>query len=296
MNTKSKYFMATSTAIIFWSASFIATKISYTIFAPMMVGLIRFFIASVILGAMRILKKDEIHPTHDDMKKFVISGLLGITLYFAAENIGVQLTTASNASLIVASYPAITSLFEFLIYGTKPKGKTVIGIVLAFIGICILTVKQDSANNVQSLYGNIILIVAGIIWAFYNFTARSVAEKYSPLTISYYQMLFGTIFFLPLVLLEHGTIQAITFPGTIAIVYLSCGCSVAAFLLYNLGLRRLSAATSISLMNLVPVFGLLFSVLLLHETTTLRQIIGGIIVITGVVLSTHNTKNTERGN
>lgn len=295
MKKTSAYFAATTAAVLLWSASFIATKIAYGIFEPMMVGFIRFLIAAIILGIVRLFCKENNRPVGKDMRTIAISGLLGITLYFAAENAGVQLTTASNASLIVASYPAITALFEFLIFRIKPTVRKLSGIMLAFVGVGIITAMQGGMNHPETLYGNIILIAAGVIWAFYNFTARSVAEKYSSLTISYYQMLFGTIFFIPLVLAECGQIQSITLSGMLAMIYLSCGCSVAAFLLYNFGLRKLSAATSISLMNLVPVFGLIFSALLLHESISVRQIIGGIIVITGVILSTdYKKRHTER--
>ena len=285
MQKQGIYYAATSVAVLLWSASFIATKIAYTIFSPLMVGFIRFFLAAVILWLIRLLRRDPLHPKKRDLWILAASGLLGITLYFAAENIGVQLTTASNASLIVASYPSITALFEFFIYRIKPTAQKIAGIVLAFCGIGVLTISQDHTSTPQALYGNLFLLGAGIVWTFYNFITRSIAEKYSPLTLSCYQMTFGTIFFIPLVFLESGTIQPITLSGVLSLVYLACGCSVAAFLLYNFGLRKLSAATSISLMNLVPVFGLIFSTLFLQETISLRQILGGIIVILGVVLS-----------
>ncbi len=51
-----------------------------------------------------------------------ISGVLGTTLYFSLENIGVELTTASNAAIIVASYPAITVLMEFLFFRKRHHG------------------------------------------------------------------------------------------------------------------------------------------------------------------------------
>lgn len=284
------YFTASVTAILLWSASFIATKIAYSVFTPLMVGFIRFLIAAVILGAVSLIRRDTVKPDKKDMKAIALSGLLGITLYFAAENIGVKYTSASNASLIVASYPAITALFEFIIYRIKPGIKKIIGIALAFAGITVLTVTQGDAINHKALIGNIILIAAGVIWAFYNFITRSVANKYSPVTLSFYQMTFGTAFFIPLILTEQGSVGTMTLPGILAMIYLACGCSVAAFLLYNFGLRKLSAATSISLMNLVPVFGLIFSALLLHEAITIRQIAGGIVIIFGVVLSTGETQ------
>lgn len=283
------YYLATTTAVLLWSASFIATKFAYSSFSPLMVGLIRFFFATALLFLVRLISKDTVPPARKDMIKIAISGLLGITLYFAAENIGVQLTTASNASLIVASYPAVTTLFEFFIFRTKPTIRKVVGISLAFGGVLVLTTKSGSGGP-EALWGNLILIAAGVIWTFYNFITRTVTGKYSPVTLSYYQFLFGTIFFIPLVLLEHKPIAAITGTGIAAMVYLFLGCSVGAFLLYNWGLRKLSAAASVSLMNLVPVFGILFSALFLMETITITQILGGAVVIAGVILSTTDRK------
>lgn len=293
MNNTKLYYISTIIAVILWSASFIATKFAYEVFSPIMVGFIRFLIASILLWITKIITRENITPTKKDLITIAISGLLGITLYFTAENIGVKLTTASNASLIVASYPAITVLFEFLIYRIKPDFKKASGIILAIIGIFILTAIQNGKFDNKALIGNMILIFAGIVWAFYNFITRSVANKYTPLTLSFYQMLFGTIFFIPLVLIEKGSIGHLTMQSVTALLYLSVGCSVAAFLLYNLGLKRLPASTSISLMNLVPVFGIIFSFVFLQEKISVSQIVGGIIVIAGVILST-NTYNSAK--
>ena len=58
-----------------------------------------------------------------------------------------------------------------------------------------------------------------------------------------------------------------------------------AFLLYARGLRGLDASSAVSVMNLVPVFGVLFAVLLLGEPVGLLQVVGGLVVIAGVTLS-----------
>lgn len=286
------YYLATTTAVLLWSASYIATKYAYSCFSPLMAGLVRFFFATVLLFAVRIITKETVRPSKKDMARIAVSGLLGITLYFAAENIGVKLTSASNCSLLVASYPAITALFEFFIYRTKPTLRKVIGITLAFSGVVILTSQGESSGS-ETLWGNLILIGAGVIWTFYNFITRTVTSKYSPVTLSYYQFLFGTIFFVPLVLIEHQPIQDLTGTGIVAMVYLFLGCSVGAFLLYNWGLRKLSAAASVSLMNLVPVFGIILSAVFLKETITMTQIIGGAVVILGVILSTTTGKQNR---
>lgn len=279
------YYAATTAAVLFWSASFIATKIAYSTFEPIQLGAVRTAIAAALFLLLRIVKREHDRPHPKDMFLIASSGLLGITLYFAMENIGVSLTSAANAALIVASFPAVTGLLEFAIFRIKPGRIKVFGIALAVFGVYILTVAKPDSQGEQTLLGNLCLIGAGVVWAIYNLLVRKVAGRYSGTTVSFYQMLFGSVFFLPLLWLERGQWKVPDGKAVAALLYLSVFCSVAAFLLYNFGLRKLSASTSVTLMNLVPIFGLLLSVGLLAERVTARQLAGGAVVLAGVILS-----------
>ena len=84
MKNNKPYYLAATAAVLLWSASFIATKIAYSVFAPQMVGFLRSLLAAVILGLVRLLCKIKDRPTRRDMGRIALSGLLGITLYFAA--------------------------------------------------------------------------------------------------------------------------------------------------------------------------------------------------------------------
>lgn len=278
------YYLACISAVILWSGSFITTKLAYETFAPIQLGAGRTLIAALIIWIIRKITNSTEKIRNKDRKRLFLSGLLGITLYFTLENIGVQMTSASNAALIVASFPAITALLEFFFYRSKPSLQKIIGIFLAIIGVAILTqIKVDGSNH--SLWGNLILLGAGIVWACYNFVTKDITRKYSAMTITSYQMTVGTLCFIPFLLWED---EAWKMPNVISItslLFLSIGCSVAAFILYNYGLKKLSASASVSLMNLVPVLGIVFSVFLLKEIVTLSQVIGGEIVIIGVILS-----------
>ncbi|KLV15235.1 EamA family transporter [Niallia circulans] len=278
------YYLACISAVILWSGSFITTKLAYETFAPIQLGAGRTLIAALIIWIIRKITNSTEKIRNKDRKRLFLSGLLGITLYFTLENIGVQMTSASNAALIVASFPAITALLEFFLYRSKPSLQKILGIFLAITGVAILTqIKVDGSN--QSFWGNLILLGAGIVWACYNFVTKDITRKYSAMTITSYQMTVGTLCFIPFLLWED---EAWKMPNVISItslLFLSIGCSVAAFILYNYGLKKLSASASVSLMNLVPVLGIVFSVFLLKEIVTLTQVIGGAIVIIGVILS-----------
>lgn len=282
--TLSYYYLASTGAVVLWSASFIATKLAYETFAPIQLAAVRTLFAVILFWFMRKITSNNEQIQKEDRMRIALSGFLGITLYFAIENIGVSMTSSSNSALIVASFPAVTTLLEFFIYHSKPNVKKVLGIILAIIGVAVLTQINVDGNS-KSMLGNIILIGAGVVWAFYNFITRDLTNKYSAMTLTYYQMLAGFIFFLPFVIIEGKTWRMPTMTSASALIYLSVGCSIVAFLLYNLGLRKLSASISVSLMNLVPVLGLIFSILILHESVSTVQILGGIIVIIGVILS-----------
>jgi drug/metabolite transporter (DMT)-like permease len=280
-------------ALLIWSTSFIGTKIAYTSFPPITLGAARFIVASIILGILILLMKERLKPDPKDMKVIAASGILGITVYFTMENIGVKLTTAFNAALIVASYPAITTLLELLIYRERPSLNKIAGIAVAVAGVYLVSYTESSIQAANQLTGNIILIATGVVWAFYNFTTRKVVSKYPAITFSFYQTIIGTAFFIPLSLIEMDKWTPPTAISLSALLYLGIFCSVAAFMFYNFGLRKLSASTAVSLMNLVPVFGAVFSVLILHESVSLRQIAGGAIVMAGVMLSVKQQKKVR---
>ena len=292
MNQSGKYYAASIFALFIWSTSFIGTKIAYTTFSPLTLGALRFLVAVIVLGITLLIKQEFMKPSLKDLGIMSLSGALGITLYFAMENIGVSLTTASSAALIVACYPAITTLLELIIYKTRPSAIKVLGIFIAIVGVFILTFTNsevDNSGDTNQLAGNLILIATGFVWTFYNLITQKVVNKYPAITVSFYQTIAGTLLFLPLALIERNDWVLPTMISFLALIYLGVLCSVIAFMFYNFGLRKIPPSTSVTLMNLVPIFGVIFSMLILHEAVTLQQLAGGIIVIAGVLLSVKQT-------
>jgi len=295
------YYITTILSMLIWSASYVFTDICYGVMSPIQVAAVRSLITTVILFAVLMGQKAvTVHrkkrfgqaseepftekPTKKDMIWVYISGLLGITLYTILENYGVRFTTTANSALVVASFPAITVLFELLIYKMKPTFSKSAGILLAIAGVMILT-GLSSETGENPLVGNICLITAGVTWAFYSFTTRKVTDRFPSLTLTFYQMLGSTVFYIPFVLAEGAKWEPWTPDVTGSILFLCIGCSFAALLLYNFGLRKLSAGISNIFLNLIPVFGVVCSAVIAKENITLPQLIGGTVVIVGVLLS-----------
>ena len=280
-------------ALVIWSSSFVAIKIAYETFPPITLGAVRFVVATLILGALTLLPKNRIRLEKKDIGTVALSGLMGITLYAVLQNIAMQWTSASSATLIIASYPAITLLLESLIYKVKMNLFKIIGILIAIAGVVILSYVRADTRQQGELLGVLLLLVAGIAWAFYNFLTKKVVNRYPSISLLFYQTLFGAIFMAPLALFERGDWAAPTALTFSMMLFLGLFCSVLAFLLYNNGLKKLPASSVTSMLNLVPIFGVFFSWMLLGEQVTLRKVIGGVVIIAGVMISARQSKQTD---
>lgn len=119
-------------------------------------------------------------------------------------------------------------------------------------------------------------------------------------TVIFWQTLFGALFFLPVAAFEQVSVGGARWLPSggfalLSVTHLRVLCSVVAFLLYARGLRGLDASSAVSVMNLVPVLGVLFAVVLLGEPLGLLQLLGGVVVIVGVTLSVRGGNSGEPG-
>ena len=93
---------------------------------------------------------------------------------------------------------------------------------------------------------------------------------------------------LGLVLLSFTEVKNWKLPSLVTItaaLYLAIACSIGAYLLYGIGLRKLRPGIAVNLMNLQPGFGVMIALLLLGESITLVQITGGMLIVIGVIIS-----------
>lgn len=278
-------YICTILAVICWGASFIGTKIACNVFSPLFLCLLRFLIAIVILTVYRALKHDTERPKGKDGRMIFLSSIVGVSLYYATENIAVDMTAASTASLIAGSYPVITALTGIVFFKDRFNTKRIIGILMAVAGVFILTNIDYSTQPEHASLGNALLIFDGFLWAFYNYIIPAIDDRYSSMTVTYWQFVYGVIFMIPFAFIGEPIHGEITFSVVLAVLFLSVICSVAAYIMYNYGLKKISAGAAASIMNLMPVAGLVLSALILHEVITVRHMIGGAVILAGVFIS-----------
>lgn len=285
---KTRAYLSLILAVVLWGSSFIGSKIALGHFSVCLLCMVRFVLATVFMFiVMLVSKRSFALPEKKDRKYILLSALLGIAVYYALENLGLTMTGAADASVISASYPTITVLTGILMYHEHVSRASVFGILCAFAGVVILTFAAPDGSS--SLYGDLLLVADGFMWAQYNYLTQRISKDCDNITVTFWQTLAGTILFIPFLLLETPVIRDPDPAAIAAVLYLSAGCTVFALLLYNVGLRDVSADTAAALMNFMPVAGIILSALILHEAITLRHLLGTAIIIAGVMLCMKNT-------
>lgn len=277
--------LAMVAVIIIWGISYASIKVTVSEIPPITMALIRFTIASLILGM--IIRKVEPQTKLDksDLPKIVLGGIFGITLYFVLENIGVKFTTATNASLIVSVVPIITITLDVLFFHGRISFIKLLGVSIA-IGGSYLAVTANGKVELNSAHfiGNILMIAAMLSWAFFTLVNKSLQVKYSGLFLTTYQTIFGTLLFIPLSLFEYKEWKLFSLIALGNIFFQAIFCSCIAYLLYIYALKRLDVALTTIYLNLIPVVGVFCGYLILKESVLPIQLVGGLITLLAIAI------------
>ena len=280
-------------AVIIWGSSFVITKFLMKDIGPFLIIGLRLVIS--ILVTTPFAQRRGFQRKMIFERRFLLFGLTGIALYFGLANTGLQRSTAANAALIQAANPIAIALFSVLFLQEKISFQKAIGIGLSILGVLIIS-GIPSPDGKSTLFGNLLIVGSIIAWAVYTIQGKNLIGSTDPLvatTAGFYTGLIWLIPFISWELLQTGFPQ-ISPLSWLAIGYLGIVASAGANFLWNNALRSMDASIAGPFINLIPIIGLVFAILV-GEQISLIQIIGGLITIIGVLIA-QNLFNFSKGN
>jgi drug/metabolite transporter (DMT)-like permease len=273
----------------FWGSSFVAGQIALHEFPPMTLTFFRFLIASVIIiPYMWITDKTKV-PRQRDIPLLFGLGYLGVSGYFAFQFTSLLYTSAANSSTINALNPLTSSIIASLLTDEKLSPKKIGLILLAFSGI-LLTVtggEIDVLLNLSFNRGDLIMFLAMINFSLYGVYSKKATKMYSPLLVTSYVFLFGLIQITPLMLMENMLSNIFSFSekAWIAVIYMAVCSSVLGYLIQQRTIKKIGVNKTSLFINLVPIFAILFSYLVLNDPITVINLVSAMIIITAVILN-----------
>ena len=279
-------FLVIGFVMAIWGVSFLSIKVTVAILSPMTLALSRFVIASVILIILLKIREPDAHLHKSDIPRMAVSGIVGISVYFYFENNGVKFTSASTASIIIATIPAFTVISDWLFCGNRLNWARMLGVVLSFLGVYLI-VRDSGQLNFASQYfvGNLFMIGAALAWVVYSLVTRPLGQNYSRLAITTYQTLFGTLAIFPFALLETNKWALVDGTVIANIVFLGVFCSAFGYYGYVYAIGKLGVDMASLFINFIPVVTVVSSYFILGEKITPTQMLGGGIIISAVYLA-----------
>ena len=127
------------------------------------------------------------------------------------------------------------------------------------------------------------MLGACLSWVVYILLSKNLHKRLSEIAITAYQSLFGTLFMIPLALLERSQWVPLTLVSGLNLAYLALFCSALSNFLYVYALSRLGPIVISPYVNLIPVVSVLGGVLILGEKLAWGQVVGGVLIIGGVL-------------
>jgi len=279
---------------LFWAGNFIVGRAMRNTVPPMALAFDRWIIAAICLlpfawrAARHDLTRYWQHRWH-----VLGASATGVAAFNVLVYFGLQTTSAANGMLLNSFIPLLIAAIGLVFYGQRLTRLQLLGILVSFAGVVVI-VAHGSWQVLASLAisgGDGIVFIATVCWAFYTIWLKQIPPEIDRRGLMLVQIVVALIMLLPFWLWERATGH---FPiwnseSLMAIGYIGIFPSVLAFLLYGAGVVRVGAARAGLFIHLIPVFGAVLSVVLLHEPVHLYQLAGMLTIFLGVICANIRT-------
>jgi drug/metabolite transporter (DMT)-like permease len=278
-------------AVILWGLSWPAGKVVAQNLPPLHAAMWRFTLAcSVLLVWLAISNRGLPRLNFKQSCGMVLGGFVGVFgyAYFFMAGLSDPNLSASRASLIIAFNPALTTLLAAMIFREKLTWTIGIGMLLALLGgVIVISHGEPLALFSKPLgQGELLIMGCTVTWTVYCLLGKKLMQGIPALTNITYSACAGLVFLTAGAMLFEAPASLLYYsPKTLGVlVFLGLGATVLAYVWYFRGLAALGAGAAASYSSLVPVFGVLSSMVYLGETADAALWVGGGVTLFGVAL------------
>lgn len=276
-------------AVLFWAINFSFIKIALREISPLGFNGIRLCLSSVFLISFLLFRGENLRIPKSDLWKIVSMSITGNTVFQMLFIHGINLTTASNTSIIMAMTPIFIALLSSFLKHEKISWAGWTGIFFSFIGFYLVIIQQNGnfGFSWQRMKGDLMIFGGNFCWAYYTVLAKPLLEKMSPLKLTSITMAIGAVFFLPFASKDVMQIPwaTVSFQAWGGLLYSTLFALTICYVIWYASVKRVGNSKTAIYNNISPIFTILFAYIILSERMTPIQIVGAIIILGGVYLT-----------
>lgn len=261
-----------------WGFSYYGMKIALEEVTTFTLNTYRFLGAFAVAVILSFPKLRGVNRT-----MLMYSGAIGVVLaaVYAGATIGVQYTTLSNCAFLCATTVFFVPVLEFILYRKKTSKKIFFAITICFIGIMLMTLKEDFSFNLKHLKGDLISLSTGVTYALeIVITSKAVSDKrVDPYITGVFSLASCGI----VMLILSITMENMTVPHSanvwIAVVFLAVFCTGVAFIIQPIAQQHTEPSHVGIIFSLEPVFAGIIAFLFAGEVLTQKQVFGEVLIL-----------------
>jgi len=273
-------------AIIFWGASFIATKYLLDELTPEAIISMRLILAIILLSLTALYAKKDFTINLKSQLWILLLALIAV-FHLWIQITGLKFTTASNTGWIIGTAPIFMALLGLIFFKEKLTAIKFTGILLAMLGLLLLVGKGDITNiDLIKNKGDLLVLSSSFTWGIYSMVNKKVSLNYSPMMTILYLFIMMAVIILPfnLKLKTFNAVVHLSYVGWISILFLGLLCSGAAYVIWAYALRDMESAKVGAFLYFEPFVTVISAWIFLKEEITPLMLLSGLIITAGVFL------------
>lgn len=275
-------------AQLFWAMNFVVGDRVVAEFTPLELTFFRWLGAFPILLVITLWierqHRDKWRLAARERWVHIVQAVLGMVGYTLLLYGALETTSAVNASVISALNPAVIAIAAVIVLGETIRRGGVLGIVISFVGVLIVVLLggPSGPNDLSIVPGDLLILGAIASWTAYVIISRRIQTP--PITATTVQVGLSALMLAP-VMAVVGIQAQPSAEGLWGLALIIVFPSALAYLLWNVAVTQLGPSSTGVFLNLLPVFTAIIAVAL-GDALTVWQVVGGLIVLAGVYLTT----------
>lgn len=284
-SARSAYLFLFSMAVC-WGGTWPAGKLAVEEVSPFTVATVRFLLSTLLLALWARSRGRVQWPSRRDLPLLLAMGATAVAGYNILFLYGLELAPATDGAIIVPGLaPIFTVLLAWPFLGERIRRHGIIGLALAFGGL-VVVVNPGGALDGDRLFGAALFVGGAVCWAIYAVIGKRATTRFGAVAATLYGTATGTLMLVPLSLAEQGwnDLADARADAWIPMVYLALFGTVLGFVFFYEGVIRIGASRATAFALLVPIFGVLGSMIFLGEELGAATAVGGAAILAGLWL------------
>ena len=293
-SSKTLGMIAMAAVVLIYGISYISRQAIGKALSPPQILVIQMTIMAAFFGIYNLVTHKSFALKKKDVVWVIASGLFGTTFFHGFTLLSVNSLGATVSSLLYGFAAAFALVVEILLYHRKKTALGISSILISLLGISILMDMDLESLASTNFLGYLLGLASVASWVTYTFLCNKITGDYPQTVLLSYQSLVGVVTTLPLLLTGNLSFAGLADPMVVVhILFLGFFNSSIAYFLNMYAIARIGVTLSNLFLNFLPVVTMVMAILLYGDMPSMKQLIGGAMVIASVFMLSKDQKNLD---